>query len=234
MRIESATVTVPAWALIVCVALITCVGSVAWYYFVDANDAKMVGIVGGIVSGLIIFILTFVISVWPLRKLDRFERMGIKNLLENRHEKSYYAGVLLRARKVVRVMGASCTRFADDFLDPENEDHILIDALQKYNRLQIQLLIPDDQHLSDDAKTRLPMMLRKLEKVQAQFGERVQMRRFPEKAHHSFIIADDHLIAGPVFEGDKSRYAPAVHVAMSTRYGQKYSDYFERIWDSCA
>jgi hypothetical protein len=234
MRIESVNVTIPAWVLIVCAALLVGVGAVAWYYFLDANDAKMVGFVGGIVSGLLIFILTFAMSVGPLRKLDRFERMGIQNLLENRHEKSYYAGVLVGARKIVRVMGASCTRFVDDFLDIENEDHSLIEAIQKHNRLRIQLLIPDDDHISDDAKARVPAMLRKLEKVHAQFGDRVQIRRFPEKAQHSFIISDDQLIAGPVFEGDNSRHAPAVHVVMSTRYAQKYDDFFERVWNSCA
>jgi hypothetical protein len=47
-------------------------------------------------------------------------------------------------------MGASCTRFVEDFLDSQNEDHVLIDALQRNKKLRVQLLIPDDSHLDND------------------------------------------------------------------------------------
>ena len=50
---------------------------------------------------------------------------------------------------------------------------------------------------------------------------------------HSFVVADDDLVAGPVFDDDNSRHAPAVHVATGTPFGQKYSTYFGSLWD-CA
>lgn len=233
MRIESLKISVPAWLLIVVVGVAICIGASVWYYLLDADSPKMIGLVGGVVSGLLVFVLTFVVSIQPLLKLDRFEKMGIRNVLQNRHDKAYYAKVLVKARKTIKVTGASCTRFVDDFLDMENEDRLLISALQKYDRLQIQLLMPDDTHVSDEARARLPSMFRKLDRVRENFGQRVQVRRFCGPAHHSFIIADEELVAGPIFQGDKSKYAPAVHVAMFTKFGEKYDEYFDLVWNSC-
>ncbi len=67
--------------------------------------------------------------------------------------------------------------------------------------------------------------------VKARFGDRVELRRFDDAARHSLVIADNDLVAGPVFDDDKSRHAPAVHVGIETVFGQKYYSHFETVWN---
>jgi hypothetical protein len=233
MGFEAEKIAIPKWAIFVlAIAAITIIAG-AWYYFVDANAAKTVAILGGLISGFIVFLLTFVVSVRPFQRLDRYEKMGIKGILDNRHDKDYYADILVKVEKTVRVMGASCTRFVDDFLDKQNDDRVLVDALRMHPKLTIQLLIPDDRHISGHAKVRIPLLMEKLNTLATEFGSRVELRRFPNTSHHSFVVADGDLIAGPVFEGDTSKYAPAVHISMSTRFAQKFDEHFQKVWDSC-
>lgn len=229
---EAQKVPVPKWLLIVLAAVIVLVASGIYYYYLDPADAKVVGIIGGIISGILVFLLTYVTSVQPLKNLARYEEMGVRGLLASRHDKTYYARLLSQARRSVKVMGASCTRFVEDFLDRRSEDHALIDALQRSPALHVQLLIPDDEHIAESVKARLPGLFEKLGALKDDFGTRIELRRFPGKARHSFVSVDDDLIAGPIFEDAESKYAPAVHVAMSTRYGEKYNDHFETVWNA--
>jgi len=234
MNVQRRGFIVPASIVVAAIAFFSAIGFLIWYYLLDAGSAKLIGFVGGIASGLVVFILTYAATIGPLRRLDRYEKMGVLQILESRHDKTYYAPILSSAEKVVRVMGASCTRFVEDFLDPESDDHVLIDALSKRKRLRVQLLIPDDLNISENARARLPMMQRTLAEAQKKFDGRITLRRFASGAHHSFIIADDQLIAGPIFQDDRSKYAPAVHVMMRTRFAQKYDEYFESVWNACA
>ena len=230
---ETQSVPVPKWLLIVAIVIITVLISGTYYFYLDPNDAKLVGLIGGIISGGLVFLLTYVTSVQPLKQLARYEEMGIRGLLASRHDKAYYTKLVSKARRSVQVMGASCTRFVEDFLDPQSEDHALLDALRHNPALFVQFLIPDDQHITENAKVRLPGLYQKLDLLKKDFGRRIELRRFPAKAQHSFVCVDDDLVAGPIFQDDESKYAPAVHVAMSTRFAQKYHDHFETIWKAC-
>jgi hypothetical protein len=162
-------------------------------------------LIGGIVSGLVVAILTFVISVKPLQELDHFHRMGVKALLANRHDKNYYGRIVADAERTVCVMGASCTRFIEDFLDTESDDKVLIDALRKHRYLRIQLLVSEEQYMAPEAQTRTSIVNRKMKALRSEFSDRVELRHFPEVAHHSFVISDNDLIAGPIFESDKGK-----------------------------
>lgn len=227
-------VPVPKWLLLLLVvAAITLIAGIYYFYYLDPNDTKRVGLIGGVISGGLVFLLTYAISIQPLKELARYEQMGVRGLLASRHDKAYYARLVAKARRSVQVMGASCTRFVEDFLDPQSEDHALFEALRHNQALHVQLLIPDDEHMTANAKLRLPGLLQKLDALKSDFGRRVELRRFPAMAQHSFVRVDDDLVAGPVFQGDESKYAPAVHVAMSTRFAQKYHDYFETVWTAC-
>jgi hypothetical protein len=230
---ETQSVPVPKWLLIVLIVLIISLISAIYYYYLDPDATKSIGLVGGIISGGLVFLLTYTVSVQPLRDLARYEQMGIRGLLASRHDKAYYTTLVSKARQSVQVMGASCTRFVEDFLDAQSDDHALLDALRANQALNVRLLIPDDEHITENAKPRLPRLYEKLNALKGEFGERIELRRFRAKAQHSLVRVDDDLVAGPIFQDDESKYAPAVHVAMSTRFAQKYHDHFETVWNAC-
>ncbi|RWN32642.1 hypothetical protein [Mesorhizobium sp.] len=227
-------IRVPLWLILTVAIAAVALGLGYWYYRLDPSNAKLIGFIGGIVTGLIVYLATFLTLLRPIQELDRFRRMGVKALLANRHDQNYYRRLVVKSTRRVDVMGASCSRFVQDFLDTESDDRVLVDALIKYSQLKVRLLIPDEEHMGDDAKNRLRGMLPKVAALQKQFSGRVELRRFADHAHHSFVLVDSDLVAGPIFEGDKSRYAPAIHVAAETVFGRKYDDHFEAVWNSCS
>jgi hypothetical protein len=234
MSLETEKVPVPLWIIVVLGFLVVTAIMAAWYYWLDDQSVKMIGLVGGVVSGLIVFILTFATMVRPIQELDRYKRMGIKSVLRNRHDKDYYGRIVANARKDVRVMGASCTRFVEDFLDLRGDDRVLVDALHKNPTLRVQLLVPQEQYMPVPTRARSRALGKLLDPLRQEFGDRVELRRFGEKAVHGFVIVDDDLIAGPIFEGERSKYAPAVHVGMWTDFARKYSEYFDEVWENNA
>jgi len=204
------------------------------YYFLPADSAKILGLVGGIVSALAVFILTFAATITPMQKLERFEKMGVRALLRNRHDRDYYRKLVAQAKNDVRVMGASCTRFVEDFMDLESDDKVLVDALRRNSKLKVRLLIPSEEFMAHETRARAQVPARVLAAVCGEFKGRVELRRFDDKVAHSFVIVDDELVAGPVFESNKSKYAPAVHVAMWTEFAVKYAEHFDEVWRESA
>lgn len=231
MNFETDRFSVPLWLILTLALSGVTIGIGYWYYKVDPADAKLLGLAGGLLAGLIVYLFTFITLLRPIIELDQFHRMGIKALLSNRHDKDYYRNLLETSRYKVDVLGASCNRFVRDFLDPDADDSVLIDALNRRRQLRIRLLIPTDAHMSMDVRNATAVTMKTLAALKGSFGSRIELRRFDDQARHSFVIADDDLVAGPIFEEDKSRHAPAVHVLTRTLFGQKYSAYFEGLWD---
>jgi hypothetical protein len=224
------TVRIPRWVLILGLNLVLACILGYWYYRIDPTETKLMGLVGGLLTGVLVYLATFLTVLESLRELDRYRRMGVRTLLENRHQKDYYRDIVASSTLRVDVMGASCTRFVNDFLDNDSDDKVLIDALERNGRLRIRLLIPSKRKMARAAQNRTDPMLEQVAVLSERFGGRVELRRFHEPARHSFVATDDDLIAGPVFEEDKSRHAPAVHVSIETAFGRKYVEYFEHEW----
>lgn len=232
MSFETDKITIPLPYLIVgAVALITAVIFI-WYLKLDDQSAKMIALLGGLVGALVVSILTSATTIKLGQEVSRYHDMGIKSLLRNRHDKEYYRAIVRDAKEDVRVMGASCTRFIEDFLDQSSEDCVLVAALRVNPALKVRLLAPRDVHMASATRARSDEIDRYLIDLTKEFGDRVQLRRFDHKPAHSFVIVDEDLIAGPVFESSKSKYAPAVHVKMSTEFARKYSEYFDAEWEN--
>ena len=231
MNFEIDKIRVPLWLILTIGLLIVTAIDGYWYYRIDPADTKLLGLAGGVLTGLLVYLATFLTLLRPINEVDRFHRMGIKALLDNRHEKDYYRKLVADSKVRVDVMGASCRRFVLDFLDPNSDDAVLIDALNKNRQLRVRLLIPNDAHMDDEARTSTKSTVARIAALRQRFDDRVELRRFDDEARHSFVVADDDLVAGPVFEGNNSRHAPAVHVASATLFGQKYSVFFESLWE---
>ena len=222
-------VRVPVWAIIIIVTVV--LGLLIYAWLADASDPKLIGVLGGLLAGLIVYGLSFLTEFTVYRQLERFRSMGVKDLLRNRHDKAYYRPILAKAESRVCVMGSSCSRFITDFLDPDTDDHVLIERLRLFPEMKIRILVPQNQHMDEATKQKLGGLDQKIEKLKSEFNDRFEMREFPYKARHSFVITDTELIAGPIFEGIESKNSPAVHVSASTPFAQKYITHFENVWD---
>lgn len=230
MSLDLRTFRLPFWLLWSFIIGILTAGFCYWYWTIDVTDVKLLGFVGGVAAGLFVYLLTYLTVLPPIMQLDGFRRMGIKALLANRHDKVYYSKLVGGSRLRVDVMGASCNRFVRDFLDVDSDDKVLIAALSKHRNLKIRILIPDDEHLDQESKSRTASTISQIDAVQKIYPDRVELRRFDDEARHSFLICDNDVVAGPIFNDSQSRHAPAVHVAADTLFGQKYSAFFEAEW----
>lgn len=229
---EQLTARIPLWMILVVVCVILTVGS--WFWLNYTDDPRMMGIVSGLFSGLVLYVFSLVTQVTAFKKLEQYREMGVEALLENRHDKTYYGPLLSGARETVKVMGASATRFIDDFMDADADNHVLLDRLYANKRLQVQLLVPTDDYMSPDAKSRYGAKSAQIDDLKAKFQGRFAIKRFPHQARHSFVMVDGAFVGGPVFDGDKSRHAPAVHVVADKPFATKYRDYFNESWDNSA
>ena len=218
---------VPLWFRIL-VAIFILIIAFGFLFFRE-DDLKSASLFAGIVGGLICCIIYFCIDIVSFRKLDEYQRMGVHNLLKNRHDISYYRPIVGSASKRVKVMGSSCSRFIDDFMDIDSDDNVLVDCLQSKPQLIVELLVPEQAFMSEKSNTRFELTSDKIDKLKAKYKDRVSIRRFGFEARHSFVIVDDILIAGPIFHDDQSKLAPAVHVDISTSFGEKYLEYFQSV-----
>ncbi|MEM8986676.1 MAG: hypothetical protein AAGC95_08135 [Pseudomonadota bacterium] len=222
------SVRVPVWTIII--FTLSVLGFIIFAWLADATNAKTIGVLSGLLAGLIVYGLSFLTELPVYARLEKFEQTGVKNLLKNRYEKAYYRPILEKAERRVCVMGSSCSRFITDFLDPDTDDHVLIDRLRLYPQMKVQILVPQSQKMGKAARQKFSALCVKIDWLTGEFEDRFEIREFPHNARHSFVITDTELIAGPIFEGTESKNSPAVHVSASTPFAQKYIDYFRDLW----
>ena len=105
---EQLTARVPWWMMLVAICVIFTV--VSWFWLSNTDDPRMMGIVSGLFSGLVLYVFGLITQVTVFNKLEQYRAMGVEALLENRHDKTYYGPLLSGARDTVKVMGASASK----------------------------------------------------------------------------------------------------------------------------
>ena len=227
-RLDPRAVVIPWWAFWLGVlALVVVVLAVLFF---QVQQPKLQALVGGVLGGALVLSFNYVQDIHLFGRLERYQKMGVHRLLSNRHERAYYRRVLENATRSVRCMGTSCSRFIGDFLDVESEDAVLVKGLRQHQEMTVQLLVPANEHMEEQSRREFELMEERIGRLEAEFHGRFEIRRFAHRASHSMVIADDTIIVGPVFEGDKSQHTPAIHLALVTAYGGRCADYFDSRW----
>ena len=197
-----------------------------WLYYSSITDPKLATLMGGISGGIAVYLISFLLSIYEYKQIDRFRDMGVLEVLSDRRRSDYYKDYVKNANNTVQVMGTSCTRFVDDFANNANDNHVLIDALNKNSDLKVQFLIPSDDYMDDGSKTKFEEGKQKFVNFRNQFEGRVELKRHDFEARHSLVRVDDHLIIGPVFQLVESKDSPAIHLRTPSKYAEKYLKYF--------
>lgn len=221
-------------SILIAAAITTaCAGTL--FYVAQGWEAVLIGLLTGIISGAIVFVIGAIYQMDILSKLERYQQLGVRNLLSNRHDRDYYQTVISHANKDVRVLSTTCTKFLDDFLDPKSSDNPLITALQTNPEFSIRIL-----RVTDSPDPRVQEISRTLlQRYPGQFEIRIlpaDATKFddtdPDLAYalHSFVILDDQLLASPVLgKFDDEKHSPALHVDMSTTYAKLHDNYFDSL-----
>lgn len=200
-------------------------------FFIWVDNEKLSAFLGGIDGGLVGVTISFLFSMYEYKEIDRYRALGVLDVLANRRDGSYYKKIVEKAKGKVQVMGTSCTRFINDFADLSSDEHVLIDALNNHQNLQIELLVPTDKNMDKQSEFKFKAGKEKLNRLQNNFQGRVQLKRFDFQARHSLVRVDNDLIVGPVFQGVESQNAPAIHLDVNKEFAEKYLEYFEWAWE---
>ena len=204
--------------------------AVSLYLYFGIDDPKLSALVGGISGGVAVYIIVFLFSIYEYRQIDRFRALGVVEVLPDRRDDDYYRNIVKDAKTMVQVMGTSCTRFVDDFANIANDEHVLVDALNRNAELKVQFLVPEEKYMDESSQHRFAAGRLTIEKLKDKYKRRIEMRRFDFQARHSMVRVDNDLIVGPVFKEVESRNTPAIHVDIKSAFAEKYVEYFSWVW----
>lgn len=228
MQNDSKTISIPIWLIWVILIVLVALG--LWFSLDDITDDKWRTVATGVISGLVVWLMTFVTQVQPLKKLQEFQATGFIALREGRYDEDYYSDLLKKARSRVDVTGTSGTKFLNDFLDKEANRHILLDAMRNNAALRVRLLVPNSENMTENSRNKFEAATRVLESVKKDFSKQFQVRYFDRPASHSFVLTDNDFIGGPVFFYAQSKDSPALHIIAAANYAIKHQVYFDRLW----
>ena len=217
------------WAIIFFLVSILLCAAISLYFYI--SDYKIITLLGGSISGLICFLMSFLLSMYDHHQMAKLKTLGIVKILPHRKQQDYYTEIIRTAKNHVWVMGTSCTRFIEDFADTGGLDHVLIDALDKNLDLEVKLLIPTEEEMDDDSKSQFNLNENQ-KRMQGlkKYNNRFQIKRYSFEARHSLFRVDDDIIIGPIFPQTESQHSSAIHFNNHNFYADEYRQYFYSIW----
>jgi hypothetical protein len=202
------------------------------YWYEDGSiNPKEAALYAGFASAFLVAFFQLSTSILQALKLQKFETMGVKEILNARRGVEYYGDLIGSAKKEILVMGVTASRFMDDFGSDKTGKSELVNALS--SGVQVKILIPKKRYLASVDKSNLTSItIPTYQNLKGRFEDKIELKYFDHVAAHSLVVIDDVCIAGPVFSGLKSKHTPAIVLESSSKYANPYLSYFQREWKS--
>ena len=197
------------------------------------NEGPFFVFVSGLVPGLAVALIQFLLSWAEFQQISKFSKMRIKGVLNSRDGELYYGALISTAQTKIDVQGVTASRFVSDFADgnsSRDEKKLLIAALK--NGVVVRFLLPEPQFLSNnDRIEKYPKTTRILTTLLPLYPN-LEVRYFNHKPITSTVRVDDDVLFGPVFDNIESQNTPAVHTSASSALAQSYLNHFESEWST--
>lgn len=200
----------------------------AMLYYTDPNtDARYVGVLSGLVTGLGIAAIQFFTQYIEQNTLAEYKKHGLDEFLPNRKDAEYYRELIKQTEvgdKIV-VIGVTCNRLLDDFANPTiTQSKDLLEAMAR--NVDVTLLLPKvrylvEPNLSDFNNKTLP----KAQAIEARFPSNFKIRYYDFEPSHSIFLAGSYCLVGPIFKNIPSRDTPAIKFHKDGRYIKPYLQY---------
>lgn len=185
----------------------------------------------GLVPGLAVALMQFLLSWTEFRQISKFSKMRIKGVLNSRDGEAYYGAIIATAETKIDVQGVTASRFVSDFADATSgreDKKVLITALNR--GVKVRFLLPESKHLSEsDRAEKFPLTARVLKGLMTSHAN-LEVRYFDHKPTTSTVRIDDDVLVGPVFENVESRHTPAIHTSSGSALAQSYLNHFDSEW----
>lgn len=213
------------------------VGLLAMYLFVWSSnsetniDANISSIISGLTVGFIVACTQFLLSWYEHKKYDKFEKLGVINILSNKYNEDTYRETINNLKTRLWIMGNTVDDFLKDFADEDNsvpEKKILLSKLAQ--GIEVKILVANKLNLNDEkAKNKYDNAQPTLNKLKAQYSN-FQVEYYDHIPTQSIFVYDNQCFIGPVFSGITSRQTPALHMITESLFAKKYIEYFENEW----
>lgn len=203
-----------------------------FYIQIDPTEsAKITPLLGGLLTGLFFLIVQVILSWSEINKLQIYNKLGIKNILETREGKLFYANLLSSSKHTVDLMGHTAYRFIEDFGKEERDDSkSLITALGNGARIRI-LLTHNEYLLSDTEKAHANDAIQKIKSIKTSHSNyNLEVKFYKHQPTHSILIIDEDILIGPYFPSKESKDTPCIHLSRESKFAQPYQRYFENEW----
>jgi len=205
--------------------------SAYYYYDMDPKDAALVA---GLTTGLVIFVVQFLLSWNDHLAYEKFHALRIEKILDHREDRQFYEELIKASQSKVDVMGVTASRLLEHFADTKSErpeTRVLIDALER--GVEVRILVASERYLAGNEKLNCKKSASMLSSI-SNPNNKFQYRYFKHSPAHSVVVVDDKCIVGPVFPDIPSKYTPAIYLSVHSRFAKKYLVYLESEWDKAS
>lgn len=216
--------------IIIIILVIVIIVIACFYFIIDQTNTKLLQIIGGLLSGLVVAIVQFLFSIKDYRELEKIKALGVQRILPYRDDENFYRNFISSAKERIYVMGVTANRFMKDFADKEStrpEKQILINVLEK--GVKVRILIPKESFLETKDKLNFQQARVLLEKTR-ESQNNFEYRYFDHIPTHSIVLVDNKCLLGPVFPNMASKDTPCIQFDSLNDYSYKYLTYFEHEW----
>lgn len=220
------------YSLIVVILLLVVIG-ICWKCYSASPTTPSGVVLGSLIAGLIVALIQFFLSWWDYKMTKKVEDLRLIEILYDRDNRDYYANLINKSRREIRVMGVTAKRFFEHFADvtvgARPDAQVLIAALNR--GVKVKLLLPSREYISKNKRASYEQVEETLKGIKSKFPDaEIEIRYFDHIPAHSIFMVDSECIVGPVFENVESKNTPALHLKNESPFAEKYVAYFEQEW----
>lgn len=231
-EIFSKKIKLNVWIIIVLVILV--IICVCWKWYTMNTTSPVGAVLGSIIAGLIVALIQLGLSWWDYQMMQKIEKLRLIEILYDRDNRTYYANIIDKSRREIRVMGTTARRFFEHFADMTTgarpEAQVLISALNR--GVKVKLLLPSKDYIALNKIADYNQVSETLNTIKQKYPHaEIDIRYFDHIPAHSIFMVDSECIVGPIFEYVESKNTPALHLKNESPFAEKYLAYFEQEWD---
>lgn len=212
------------------------IGIGAMLYLTDANaDARYIGILSGLVTGLGIAAIQFFTQYIEQNTLAEYKKHGLDEFLPNRKDAEYYRNLIKQTEvgdKIV-VVGVTCNRLLDDFANPANaQSQDLLEAMAR--NVDVTLLLPKTKYLTEANRSDFNLKTFPAAQAIAAQHPNFKILYYDFEPSHSIFLAGSYCVVGPIFRSIPSKNTPAIKFHKDGRYIKPYINYINETINSAS
>lgn len=220
-------------SIIILIVLVLSIVLIGGLYFMGYyNNPKIETILAGIITGLFVAIIQFLIAWNSFKANEKINSLKIIEVLDNRDNRNFYRDFILSAEDKIDIMGNTANRFFEHFADMESsakdEAKVLFNRLAK--EVKVRVLLPQKEFVSEDGKNNTDKVNKILIRISNDY-ETFEYKYFNHSPNHSVFRVDDKCIVGPKFENSSSKNTPSIYLKNKSPFAKKYINHFDTEWE---